>query len=151
MSPQGPTILIDHCSLEDIRRLLLECDDSFIPRLSETVNIEQYALKLRGLARTIEAWSDRALIGLVAGYIDDETKCAFISSVCVAPTATRLGIATKLMGGFVRCADSAGMWKIELDVSPRATAAIRLYERIGFVLSEQKDDALRMRLRLNEF
>ena len=53
--------------------------------------------------------------------------------ICIAREYWRLGIGKALVRACVQCAKKAGYKQLELDVVAENTAALRLYERAGFV------------------
>ena len=61
----------DKSTYFDIQNHLKEVSPTFYPPLSERVNIDDYAQKIRKFGVTFEAWIDNCLIGLVACYVND--------------------------------------------------------------------------------
>lgn len=125
----------------DAKEILLHletCDATFYPRLSERVELADYAVKLAQNATRFEAYSDGRLIGLVAAYCNAaDRNTAFVSNVSVDPKQRGQGIARKLM---FACIDHVGnlyFKRLSLEVDPTALAAIRLYRGLGF--SEETD------------
>ena len=53
-------------STVQIAEHLLCCDPDFVPKLSERVDIPDYAEKIVNKATRFEAWSNGTLVGLVA-------------------------------------------------------------------------------------
>ncbi len=89
---------IETATSEEIRAHLLKCNDDFFPRLSERVNIDEYAKKISEKSVTFEAWSGYFLVGLIAAYFnDDEHKVGFISNVSLVKDYVGIGIASELM------------------------------------------------------
>ena len=67
---------------KDIIEHLRECNDSFIPPLSDRVELVTYSKKLFEKAVTFEAWEKKKLIGLLAIYLnDEEIESAYITNV----------------------------------------------------------------------
>lgn len=123
----------DTASLEDIVGHLREADADFVPTLSSRTNILDYATKLKRHALLCEAWSDGALVGLVAGYCNDrEGRTGFITSASVLKRWLRQGIGEQLVGRFLALAQEAGMLRVCLEVSWSQTPARRLYSKLGF-------------------
>lgn len=135
-------------SFDDICAFLLECDATFVPPLSQRVNIEEYARKLRSLSRTFEAWNGRTLVGLVAAYRDELAVTGFISTVSVLPIAAGLGIAYALLKQYLHDATDGRIRVVQLEVSPQAVVAIHLYTKLGFAVTRQDGVMQRMELKL---
>lgn len=126
--------LLNKASAAEIAEHLVRCDADFVPPLSGRVDIGDYAYKIASKATRFEAWSDGALIGLVAVYCNDQERCiAYITSVSVASEWAGKGIAANLMGRCAEYAEALGMRQISLEVASDNVPAIKLYEKIGFV------------------
>ena len=129
---------------------LVECDAAFDPPLSSRVDLHQYAEKLVTRAVRFEAWSEGAVVGLVAAYCNDQVaREAFVTSVSVSPAWLGKGVASRLMRDCLAYAVSVGMRQMTLEVSKANTRAVGLYTRLGFVSEpESKGPFLVMRARL---
>jgi ribosomal protein S18 acetylase RimI-like enzyme len=136
---------------DDIRAHLEGCDRDFCPYLSLKVNIEDYSRKIRTLAKTFEAWSGEALVGLVAAYMNDPaTRTAFITNVSVAKDFMRRGIASTLLGHCVKRSRQEGMRTVRLEVSDASLEAIRMYRIFGFSEIERSGKTVSMELDISE-
>jgi len=80
---------IDESSAAHVAQHLFKCADSFVPPLS--VDIVEYAKKIRKHASTLEAWVDEELAGLVAVYTNTPPT-AFITNVSVVRIYSGQGI-----------------------------------------------------------
>jgi ribosomal-protein-alanine N-acetyltransferase len=130
---------LNKASAVEIAAHLSSCDADFVPTLSSRVEICSYAEKIARNAIRIEAWAGSLLVGLVAAYCNDHKELtAYISSVSVLKTWGRKGIAAKLLMQCIDLAKANGMQQISLEVASENTAAIKLYERSGFVTSGLK-------------
>ncbi len=128
-----PEFTTDRASAADIERHLATCDHSFHPDLSSRVDVAEYSRKIATLAIRFEAWSDNALVGLVAAYCTDPVgSTAFLTNVSVTPDFTGLGIARRLMSACRDHASKAGFARLELEVDARAHPALSLYTALGF-------------------
>lgn len=113
---------------------LTACDADFEPRLSTRVELAPYSQKLVAQAERFEAWSQGALVGLVAAYCNDTTsKRAFVTSVSVTPGWGGRGIGAQLMRACLAHAASVGMREVRLEVGRANARAIGLYVKLGFV------------------
>lgn len=128
---------------------LRACDDSYIPPLSQRVNIDSYALKIVYKAQLFEAWANNELLGLIAAYYSDPDKItAFITNVSILPNWRSEGIAQRLMENCIANTLELGFAQIELEVNPSNKAAISLYGKHGFIAIRRPDSLLKMMLDL---
>lgn len=149
MNHRAVTFSEGRATAGEIQTHLEQCDGEFVPRLSSKVDIGQYASKLRAFARTFEAWSGTALVGLVAAYMNDRaTSCAFISSVSVAAELANRGVASTLLDQCLNRARQEGMDVVRLEVNPESHSAIRRYRHLGFSEIIRKDKTVIMELEL---
>jgi ribosomal protein S18 acetylase RimI-like enzyme len=128
---------------------LEECSDSFIPPLTERVNIAEYAKKIFAKAVTFEAWSDPLLAGMIAVYFNDSNHSAFITNVSVMKQFMKLGIASELLKTCIKYVRQRKCTQITLEVNNRNNSAINFYEKAGFIKQGAKDDLLIMGLEIN--
>jgi ribosomal protein S18 acetylase RimI-like enzyme len=136
---------------EQIQAHLERCDENFSPRLSLKVDIGEYSKKISAHARTFEAWSGDALVGLVAAYLNDSgSRNGFITNVTVGKAFMGRGIASALLDRCLERSGQAGMETIGLEVSERSHEAIRLYAKHGFSEFERKGEIVSMRLTISE-
>ncbi len=134
-------------SENEIVEHLASCDENFVPHLSLRVALNEYSSKIYNNAVRFEAWSEGALVGLMATYCND-LKCgtAYITSVSVLADTMGRGVASRLMSDCIRHAESVGFQRLELEVDQNNTKAIRLYEKKGFVAVDVDDSSIIMRL-----
>lgn len=143
--------LSNSASEMEIAEHLLRCDADFLPPLSSRVEIKGYAKKIASKATRLEAWSDGALVGLVAVYCDDqETGIAYITSISVLREWTRKGIAAHLMSQCVKHSTASGMHQLSLEVATNNLPAIKLYEKCGFVAGKANGVFVALNLILND-
>jgi len=136
---------------EEIQAHLEECDTGFSPRLGAKVNIAEYSEKIRMRAKTFEAWSGKALVGLVAAYMNDSgTRTGFITSVSVANDFKGRGIASTLLDHCINRSRQEGMRAVRLEVSLGSGEAIRLYKKRGFSELERRATTVSMELEFSD-
>jgi len=144
---EAMTYRVDTATADEIAKHLSLCDRDFVPPLSGRIGIEDYAKKMANFATRFEAWSAGTLVGLVAVYCNDmETRVAHITSVSVLREWSGAGIATHLMGLCIRHAQACGMSRVRLEVSRDNAAAIRLYQKLGFIAGETNTSSIIMDL-----
>lgn len=140
---------LNRATVAELAGHLRSCDADFLPPLSERVVIESYADKIARKATRFEAWSGGTLVGLVAVYGDDrERRSAFITNVSVLGPWTGQGVAARLLARSVEHARDSGMRRVVLEVSGSNAAAVRLYEKAGFVAGDAGAPTVRMTLTL---
>jgi ribosomal protein S18 acetylase RimI-like enzyme len=131
----------------DILAHLSACDAAFSPPLSTRVELRAYAGKLAARAARFEAWSDGALVGLVAAYLNDMASGeGHVSNVSVAEGFTGGGVAAHLMASCIASAGSRGLRSLSLQVSAGSSGAIRLYRKLGFRVVGGDNEPLLMTL-----
>lgn len=124
---------------------LQACDAQFVPRLSDRVDLSSYGAKLASHAILFEAWSEGALVGLVAGYANAPDRLdSFVSNVSVLPHWHGRGIAGRLLGAFVLHARAAGFSRVVLSVDARNDRAHALYRKHGFIEGTGDETGLQM-------
>lgn len=129
--------MLNNASVAEIAEHLRACNADFEPPLSGRVEINDYAQKILSRATRFEAWSNGALIGLVAVYCNDQEKhIAYITSVSVLKECTGKGIAACLMSSCIKYVKALGMRQVCLEVAVDNASAIKLYEKCGFVVGD---------------
>ena len=136
---------------EDIQAHLEVCDRDFVPNLSLKVNIEEYSKKIRASAKTFEAWSGKALVGLVAAYMNDaRARVGFITSVSVTKEFVGQGIASALLDHCLDRSRQEGMKAVRLEVSTESREAIHLYKHFGFSEIVRNGETVSMEMEISE-
>ena len=136
-------------SYDEILNHLWSCDKNHNPKLSERLDIPNYARKLLEKTVTFEAWSENHLIGLIAAYLNDKEQ-GFITNVSVSDDHIKKGIAKTLMQHCINDAVGKRICTLSLEVSNKNNAAINLYTKFGFKKHNQSTRSVIMRLNLKE-
>lgn len=126
---------------------LEECNNSFVPLLSERVDIAEYSAKIAAKAVTFEAWEKNKLAGLVAVYINMDLLTVFITNVSVLKQYAGKGIAKQLMVHCIEYAGKNSFKNIQLEVSKNNTKAISLYKGLNFIEYGSRGETLLMELK----
>ena len=135
----------NRASVEEVIDHLRACDQYFVPPLSESVVICDYALKIVEKSHRVEAWLAGELVGLVAMYCNDfEKQIAFVTNVSVSPTMQKRRLAHSLMTQALYFLRELRFKRVELEVSISNSSALNLYIKIGFFVQNQSNDRLRM-------
>lgn len=134
-------------SRKEIFTHLQACNEYFMPHLTKTADIREYAKKIHSNAVTFEAWSDRRLIGLVAAYLNDmDGRHGYITNVSVVKEFMGSGIATRLMRMCLDKSKDENFIDIMLEVFKGNGNAIRFYRKFGFCIYRTANDQMGMKL-----
>ncbi len=145
----APTICMNHANRAELEVHLIHCDSSFVPPLSDRVDIRHYAEKLIDKSVRFEAWHGDELIGLVAVYCNDPINLtAFITSVSVLPAWQGHGIAANLLDNCLEHVRQQGFSVLKLEVNSHNQAAVALYRKYGFVTARANGHLLKLILTL---
>ncbi len=128
---------------------LKACDSSFIPILSQRVNIEEYGFKIADKAQTFEAWEGNVLAGLVAVYINVDSRTSFITNVSVIKSYSGIGLANKLLQNCISFLQGIKIQKVSLEVGVENKAALKLYKKFNFIECGSNAQIKMLELRLN--
>ena len=141
---------LNKATMAQINYHLRRCDTDFLPPLSNRINIDDYSLKINNKAIRFEAWSTGKLIGMVAVYCNDTAaEVAHITSVSVLKEWQGNRVAHLLINKCIEYARNAGMEQVALEVAKGNLSAITLYEKNGFVVTQNDEPTIHMKLYLN--
>ncbi len=126
------------------------CDENFINQLRQRVNLPDYAKKIFKNAVTFEAWDKKNLVALIAAYFNDiANHYGYITDVSVVKRYEGKGIASELIKSCIEYARKNNFVEIRLEVSDDNFDAIKLYNKFNFLVYENKDNQLLMKLKLS--
>lgn len=150
MGIKGIHIKINQSKKEEIKALLEQSDNEFIPPLSTIVNISDFSDKIRERAITFEAFTGKLLVGIVAAYFNDRsTNAGYITIVCVLKNYHGRGIAKELVNNCIQFGRNNRFTQIGLEVSEDNLKAFKLYQNLGFIITERCHKQIKMTLMLN--
>ena len=116
----------------------------------DSESLSSYILKLRAKAEVVAHYDKGQCVGLVAFYCNDsEKESAFITLVLLDKAFRGKGIANMLIESVLRLCTIRQFSQCSLEVRSDNDAAIRLYERNGFVVKDKYDEKLLMSVSLN--
>lgn len=123
-----------NCSTQkDILKHLFSVENNFIPRLSESVNLEEYSKKLYLFSDRYECWDQNELVGLIAAYNNfEELPYSYITNVSVCKWLLGKGIADQLMVKVIFSVKEKNISRIDLHVDDRNIRAISFYRKYNF-------------------
>ncbi len=146
MQTETITYTIKTADSNNVFTHLVKCDEDFMPKLSEKVDILAYAKKIVENSITFEAWINDELVGLIAAYFNDsKTHCGFITSVSTLKKYAGKGIASQLMKMCIGYAAEHRFSEISLEVFDKNTNAIQLYKKNSFIQTGIIGDLLIMK------
>ena len=134
---------------EPIIELMRQVDGEFLPPLSSKVDLDAYVDKIIGNALIFQVLENASFAGFIAVYCNDPTfETAFITMVAVSQAARGKGLAASLVRAVIEHCRRAGYNKLALEAYKSNTAAIKLYEKLGFSVVHEGDASLLLEIRL---
>ena len=130
-----------------LEKILWELDDDIIPKLSERVNIEEYAKKLSANAEVFYVKHGDIDIGSCAVYMNNE-ETVFISSIAIKKEWQNKGIGNFLWEKIIVLANTRGIRTIELMVNKNNYKAITFYNHLQFTELKMNTEWIGMRYKL---
>lgn len=151
MNPDAISYQFNFASTDKILKHLEECDQLFIPPLSETINLNAYSKKIKTYADTFEAWANNRLIGFIAVYYNDtQPKTAYITNVSVLSDFLGMKIADNLLKKVETKINELDVSAIELEVDKNNINAINLYSKYNFEKSHLSGNKYKMKKVIND-
>lgn len=118
---------------EKVERFLRAVDKTFPVPLSERQDLTDFAKKLIEKATICTKTADGEIVSLVAGYTENTTEnMGYISVVATKEEYRGQGLAKELLREFIDVAEAKGLSAVHLYAVPENTAAINMYENLGF-------------------
>ena len=125
-------IKVNTSTIADIFCHLCSVSSQFVPELSSYVDIDKYSVKLYEKAQRIEIWNNGQLEGLLAYYLNTESRFAFITNVSISPRIKGKGAASYLLNRLIE--DNTGIVDIiRLEVNVYNERARHFYEKNDFI------------------
>lgn len=133
---------IKDASEKDLIRHFNRCNEDFLERLNQRVDLLSYCKKLNEDSITFEAWNESDLVGVISVYLNNnESAVGFVSNVSVIKTFERRGIASQLIIMGKEHAQKLGFLELCLNVSSQNKNAQNFYLKHGFnaIASEEEE------------
>lgn len=122
-------------TVENIEVFLRKVDTTFPVPLSQKQNLHDFAIKLCQKATLCAESDEEKIVAMVAGYTENVIdNMAYISIVATVPEFQGRGLASKLIKDFISICEKKSIDAVHLYAVSENTAAIRMYEKLGFVL-----------------
>lgn len=132
-----------------LKEILLRLDESIIPKLSERVDLDEYAEKLSERAELFYAIRQGKDIGNCAIYLNSGSY-GYISSIAVTKEGQDSGIGTQLWNYVLKRAIEKKIKLITLMVYETNSKAIAFYKRNGFYIIEKSQGWIKMQFEVEE-
>jgi GNAT superfamily N-acetyltransferase len=133
----------------EIFNYLKNNDDTFVPTLSSRLNIPDFSRKLSEMSVHFCAFDDGCMIGLLAGYFNNNAELSgFISSLSVKKEYQSRGIASTLLDSAIEYGKSNEFKNIKLEVRNENKPALRIYQKAGFTNVSSAGNKIVMELKL---
>lgn len=125
---------------------LLSIDEIMIPKLSDRVNVTEYAMKLALRADTLFVSEFSVDVGACSVYCD--TQNAYISSIALKKDYMQHGIGKKIMENVKTHAIDKSCSLIRLEVAEDNRNAVSYYRKNGFEMINMREGWLLMECKL---
>lgn len=118
--------------------------DWFVPSLLQMPNLDDWILKMHQNGIMYYAVSDLNIISLIVIYHNKEKHLIYIPYVSVHPDFQGNGISKDMMNYIIKDLPN-NQYNILLEVRKDNEKALKLYKKLGFYISEDRDEKLLMR------
>ena len=118
---------------EKILNFLKKIDNDLPIPISQKTDLESYAQKLNDKALKLTFCENDEIVSMSAGYINMETRMAFISIVATLPQYRMMGLGQKVVKTFIEKSKADNMNGVHLYTHSTNEKAIKLYKNLGFV------------------
>jgi len=140
---QDISVVQEQLTAGQIQDYFIENTDIFRNTLFKRVNIPEYSNKLSRNAVHFCAYTRNELAGFLACYFNHPKKeFAYITTISVTAKYQSMGIAKSLMNNAIQYAKTNGFPRIRLEVRRDNLSAINMYNKMGFILQESRDEDL---------
>ena len=139
----GRDFTVERCLVtqEKLQAICL-CGDAFAIPVQERAGFSEYFQKIDNFACFLIARKETEIAGFSAFYMNDqESKTAFVTLIAVAPHMQGQNIGTLLLEESEKLARENGMRRMFLKVRSENLKAIRFYEKQGYTIEFQEDEA----------
>lgn len=141
MNQRKVDFYIKSLSEEEIYVFLKKNENDHYKKLSELVDLNDYAKKLSEKALHFTLYEEEKLVGFCASYFNDySTKVGYISGISILEGYRGLGLGGKLLNQIIKYAREK-LFK-EIDVQPDCNniVLIDFFKKYGFIMSEKIAD-----------
>ena len=123
---------------------LEKCNELFVPKLSDIVNIIDYSNKIYINAELFYYLYNKEIVALVACYLNNtDDYTGYITNVSVLIEHQKKGLSKKLLNKCIDYAKSKKFREIVLQVNTDNIIAKKIYSDIGFVTIAGVEDKMK--------
>lgn len=140
-------VVIQQVSLTDALYLIRQGEYDYEEPLSQLIDIELCANKWSKLAKFLIVRDSDELVSLLVFYENAEKGMIYITHFVVSSKYRNHGIGQKMLQYLHVYAMTVGCKYIELEVI-KNTAAYKLYNKLGYVVIENRDNKFLMQFQL---
>ena len=134
---------IEKLSQQEVFNLLVTCNNSFTPPLSQNIpyTLEEYAERLATYADFVLAKEDGEIAGFLAYYTNAEGGFAYIPQVWVSDNHQRKGIGGQMLNVLIQNIPES-LSSVRLEVRKNNYKAVSFYDKMGFEVIKDNDNKL---------
>ena len=134
---------IEKLSKKEVLNLLISCNNSFTPPLSNNIpyTLEEYAERLATHADFVLAEEDGIIAGFLAYYTNVEGGFAYIPQVWVSDNHQRKGIGGQMLNMLIQNIPES-LSSVRLEVRKNNVKAVSFYNKMGFGVIRDSDNKL---------
>ena len=137
-------------SLElQIKELLEDIGEDFIPPLSDTLNIEEYSKKMSHKSTIFSVYDEGKLVAFMSVYCNDlENKIAYGTMLAVVKTHRVYGLGPNLIKTTVDFLKKKSFKVFRLEIYKSNPRVITLYKRLKFQIVQETENSVFVELSL---
>lgn len=134
--------------IADVKKLIEKHNDVSDGVYIKT-DIDDYILKLANYATILPYYNNSRLKGFIAYYANDILKQdAYLTMIIIDKEARGEGLGNLLLQSTIFDLVQRGFKNYRLEVLKHNTKAIKMYEKFGFIIEEDRTDMWMMNLKL---
>ena len=123
-------------SEDEIYELLLFLNNSYIPPLSDQVDLRNYTKKIHNKAKFYFLEDDKNCVGIIAYYLSNK-KC-YITSIGLQSKYHNHGYGSMFFDFFIAKMSEKSISQIKLEVHSENKKALSFYKKYNFKFVKQK-------------
>lgn len=137
-------ISIDTLPQSVVLELITALDAELAYRLTQSVDLSDYSIKLSKYARFVVARSEDKIVGLIAFYENHNARELYVPYVCTSVNHRKQGVANTLLNKLIEYSDSMS-YNVALEVFKTNHAAVSLYNKFGFEICSDSESKYQMK------
>lgn len=134
----------------DFKALLEEVDSEFVPALSSSINLYDYAKKICDNASIFSLYEDGKLVAALAVYSNDPNRqIAFCTMLAVDKQHRNCGVGTNLVRTAMDFLKKKSFKFFRLEIYKNNPKAIVFYKRLNFTIVSQSEHTVFAEMKLS--